>query len=52
MIGKRFSPAGVRDVIIESGVIEERSVDGILTGKLTISVKLVCDLYGEVSSIG
>ena len=52
VIGKRFSPAGVRDVIIESGVIEERSVDGILTGKLTISVKLVCDLYGEVSSIG
>ena len=33
VIGKRFSPAGLRDVIIESGVIEEGSVDGILTGK-------------------
>ena len=28
-----FSPAGLRDVIIESGIIEEGSVDGILTGK-------------------
>ena len=26
-------PAGLRDVVIESGVIEEGSVDGILTGK-------------------
>ena len=33
VIGKQFSPAGLRDVIIESGVIEEGSVDGILTGK-------------------
>ena len=33
VVGKRFSPAGLRDVIMESGVIEEGSVDGILTGK-------------------
>ena len=33
MIGKRFLPAGLRHVIIESGVIEERPVDGILTQK-------------------
>ena len=33
VIRKRFSPAGLREVIIESGVIEEGSVDGILTGK-------------------
>ena len=33
VIGKRFSPAGLRDVIIESGVIEEGSVDGVLNGK-------------------
>ena len=33
MIGKRFSLAGLRDVIIESGVIKEGSVDGILTRK-------------------
>ena len=31
--GKRFLPAGLRDVIIESFLIEEGSVDGILTGK-------------------
>ena len=33
VIGKRFSSAGLRDVIKESGVIEEGSVDGILTEK-------------------
>ena len=33
VIGKQ---AVLRDVIIESGGIEERSKDGILTGKLTI----------------
>ena len=32
-IGKQFSPAGLRDVIIESGVIEEGPVDEILTRK-------------------
>ena len=30
VIGKRFSQTGLRDVIIESGVIDERSVDGKL----------------------
>ena len=34
VIGKRFLSAGIRDVIIESGVAEEGSVDGILTGKV------------------
>ena len=33
VIGNWFSPAGLRDVIIESGIIEERPVDGILTRK-------------------
>ena len=33
VIGKRFLQAVLRDVIIESGGIEERSKDGILTGK-------------------
>ena len=33
VIGKRFSPAGLRDIIEKSGVIEEGSVDRILTGK-------------------
>ena len=33
VIGKRFSSAGLRDVVKESGVIEEGSVDGILTEK-------------------
>ena len=33
VIGKRVSPAGLRDVIIEPGVIEEGSLDGVLTGK-------------------
>ena len=32
-IGKQFSPAGLRDVIIKSGVIEEGPVDEILTRK-------------------
>ena len=31
--GKRFSPAGLKDVIIEPGVVEEGLVDEILTGK-------------------
>ena len=33
VIGKRFLPAGQKDVILESGVIEKGSVDGILTRK-------------------
>ena len=33
VIGKRFSQTGLRDVIIESGVIDERSVDGKLKGE-------------------
>ena len=33
IIGKRFGPAGLRDVIIESGVIEEGSVEAVLNGK-------------------
>ena len=33
VIGKQFLPSGLTDVIIESGVIEERSIDRILTGK-------------------
>ena len=33
VIGKRFLQAVLRDVIIESGGIEEGSKDGILTGK-------------------
>ena len=33
VIGKQFLPSGLTDVIIESGVIEEGSVDGIITGK-------------------
>ena len=33
VFGKRFLQAVLRDVIIESGGIEERSKDGILTGK-------------------
>ena len=34
VIRKRLLPAGLRDVVIESGVIEEGSVDGISTGKV------------------
>lgn len=33
MIGKRFQDAGLRDVIIESGVIAEGSVSGVLEGR-------------------
>ena len=33
VIGKRFGPAGLRDIIIESGVIEEGSVEAVLNGK-------------------
>ena len=33
IIGKRFGPAGLRDIIIESGVIEEGSVEALLNGK-------------------
>ena len=47
VIGKRFLPAGLRDVIIESFLIEEGSVDGILTGKAynrTVRFhKLICE---------
>ena len=32
-IGKRFLPAGLRDVIIDTGVIKKGSVDEILTRK-------------------
>ena len=33
MIGKRFQDAGLRDVIVESGVIAEGSVAGVLEGR-------------------
>ena len=33
VIGKRFQDAGLRDVIIESGVIAEGSVSGVLEGR-------------------
>ena len=33
MIGKRFRTAGVADIIIEPGTIEERSVESVLNGK-------------------
>ena len=33
VIGKRFQEAGLRDVIIESGVIAEGSVSGVLEGR-------------------
>ena len=33
IIGKWFGPAGLRDIIIESGVIEEGSVEAVLNGK-------------------
>ena len=34
MIGKQFSSAGLSDIVIGSDVIEERSVDRVLTGKV------------------
>ena len=33
VIAKIFVPAGLRDLIVESNVIREGSVDGILNGK-------------------
>jgi len=33
VIGKRFQDAGLRDVIVESGVIAEGSVAGVLEGR-------------------
>ena len=43
VIGKRFSQTGLRDVIIESGVIYERSADGNLKGEAydQLSTKLI-----------
>ena len=56
---------GLRDVIIESGVIDERSVDGKLKGEaynrpvidqavnsISQCMKLVCDFHGKVLWIG
>ena len=34
VIGKRFGDAGFKDAIIHSGVIEEGSIEGVLTGKM------------------
>ena len=34
VIGKRFGDAGFKDVIIHSGVIEEGSIEGVLTGEM------------------
>ena len=33
IIGKRFGPTGIRDIIIESGIIEEGSVEAVLNGE-------------------
>lgn len=33
ILGKRFQDAGLRDICIESGVIAERSVSGVLEGR-------------------
>ena len=33
VIGKRFAGSGLRDLLLESGVIAEGSVDGVLSGK-------------------
>ena len=33
VIGKWFGPVGLRDIIIESGVIEEGSIEAVLNGK-------------------
>ena len=32
--GKRFGDAGFKDVIIQSGIIEEGSIEGVLSGKM------------------
>jgi len=32
-IGKRFKDGGFRDIVIESGIVAERSVNGVLSGK-------------------
>lgn len=34
VIGKRFEDAGLRDMCIESGVVAESSVKGVLEGKM------------------
>ena len=33
IIGKRFQDAGLRDLCVESGVIAERSVAGVMDGR-------------------
>lgn len=35
IIGKRFEDAGLKDLCIESGVIAERSIQNVLTGKMS-----------------
>ena len=33
VIGKRFAGSGLRDIFLESGVIAEGSIEGVLSGK-------------------
>ena len=56
VIGKRFQDAGLRDVIIESGVIVEGSVSGVLEGRTYNSAirchKLMFEALNRLALIG
>ena len=49
IIGKRFSDAGLKDVMVDSGIIAEGSLSGVLSGhhynRSVRSHKLICDAF-------